>query len=62
MLSGDYSLASDLECLVALKFTVVCLEAVYFSQEMTRKIVSTLSLSRKVCTAVHTLVEEATES
>ena len=54
MLSGDYSLASDLECLVTLKFTIVHLESVYFSQEMTKKIFCLLSLSRKVHTHAHT--------
>ena len=50
MLSCDYSLASDLECLVTLKFTIVHLEAVYFSQEITKKIFCLLSSSRKVYT------------
>ena len=53
MLNGDYSLASDLECLVTLKFTIVHLESVYFSQEMTKKIFCLLSLSRKVHIHTH---------
>ena len=48
MVSCDYSLANDLECLVVLKFNIICLEAVHFSQEITKKILSIMSLSGKV--------------
>ena len=48
LVSSDYSLASDLECLMILKFTIVCLEAVHFSKEIAKKILSVMSLSGKV--------------
>jgi len=45
--SAHYSLASVLDNLLTLKFTVVCLEAVCFSYETAKNILSILSYDNK---------------
>ncbi|XP_065891443.1 dynein axonemal assembly factor 8-like isoform X2 [Dysidea avara] len=45
--SDCYNLASELDNLLTLKFTVVCMEAVCFSHETAKRILSTLSCDNK---------------
>ena len=60
--SDCYNLASELDNLLTLKFTVVCMEAVCFSHETAKRILSTLSCDNKrvsglyVCVRVRTCV------
>jgi len=47
MSSSHFSLASHLDNLLALKFTIVCLEAVCFSRETAKAVLSVLCCDKK---------------